>query len=87
MRPSILAFLLFICSNARAIQTQSWYFGPSYYSQNSLYKTTTSDSGKSNILGTAFYFLPPEYLWISIALGGFMTLGWLHLRHSDHLLH
>ncbi len=38
------------------------------------------------ILGITFYFLPATYLWLSIALGGFMTLGWLHLKRSDHLL-
>lgn len=41
----------------------------------------------SIILAITFYFLPPEFLWLTIAIGAFMLLGWLNLKKSDHLLH
>ncbi|MBN2087119.1 hypothetical protein JW758_02110 [Candidatus Peregrinibacteria bacterium] len=40
----------------------------------------------AGILAIIFYFLPAEYLWISIAIGAFSYLGWLTLKNSDHLL-
>ncbi|MBU1017787.1 hypothetical protein KKA33_02035 [Patescibacteria group bacterium] len=40
----------------------------------------------SAILTIAFLFLPDTYLWITIAVGAFMLMGWLTLRRSDHLL-
>ncbi|MBN2096256.1 hypothetical protein JW752_02535 [Candidatus Peregrinibacteria bacterium] len=40
----------------------------------------------SAILATAFLFLPDRFLWLVIAMGAFMLMGWLTLRRSDHLL-
>ncbi len=73
--------------------TDSYLFGtsnkihPIHFHLNRELHLTFARGISAVILGTAFYFLPPEYLWVSIALGGFMTLGWLHLKRSDHLLH
>ncbi|MBU1934824.1 hypothetical protein KKF04_02095 [Patescibacteria group bacterium] len=41
----------------------------------------------SGLLAIAFYFLPANYLWVSIGIGAFMIFGWLTLKRSDHLLH
>lgn len=60
---------------------------PIHFHLNREIHLTISRGFASLILGIAFYFLPPEYLWVSIALGAPMLLGWLHLKRSDHLLH
>lgn len=73
--------------------TDAYLFGysnkihPIYFHLNREAHLVLTRTISSVILGTAFYFLPAEYLWVSIALGGFMILGWLNLKHSDHLLH
>ncbi len=40
----------------------------------------------SAILAIAFLFLPATYLWLMIAIGAFMLMGWLTLKRSDYLL-
>lgn len=39
------------------------------------------------ILAITFYFLPAEFLWVSIGIGALTYIGWLKLKKSDHLLH
>ena len=39
------------------------------------------------ILAVTFYFLPNDYLWLSIAIGSFFLWGRLSLKRVDHLLH
>jgi len=40
----------------------------------------------SGFLAIIFCFIPVKFLWLSIFLGAFTTLGWLSLRHGEHLL-
>lgn len=40
----------------------------------------------SGFLAIVFFFLPVKFLWLSIFVGAFTTLGWLSLKHGDRLL-
>ncbi|MFH0820426.1 MAG: MFS transporter [Candidatus Peregrinibacteria bacterium] len=59
---------------------------PIYFHLNREVHLTIARGICTAILVIAFYFLPPEYLWVSITLGALMILGWLNLKRSDHLL-
>jgi MFS family permease len=40
----------------------------------------------SGSLAIIFYFIPVQFLWLSIFIGAFTTFGWLSLKHGEPLL-
>lgn len=50
-----LLFSLWWTSPAQAIESQRWYVGVSYYSQNTMNKTTKSPDGKGSTMGQTYY--------------------------------
>jgi hypothetical protein len=82
-----------IISGMHCTVTDSYLFAysnkihPIHFHLNREIHMTISRIISSALLAIVFYFLPANFLWVSIGIGALLLFKWNTLKRSDHLLH
>jgi hypothetical protein len=59
---------------------------PIHFHLNREIHLSMARAATSGFLAIVFLFISVKFLWLSIFIGSFTTLGWLSLRHGENLL-